>query len=88
MTQDIVIRARIDQATKLEATAILASVGMTLSEAFRLMTRRIVADKGLPFEPFRPNAETIEAMMAARRGEFDGTYNTVEELMADLNAPD
>jgi putative addiction module CopG family antidote len=38
--------------------------------------------------PFRPNAETVEAMMAARRGEFVGEAGSVEELMADLHADD
>ena len=49
-----VVRARIDQATKDEATMILDTIGLTVSDAFRLMMRRIVVEKRLPFEPPAP----------------------------------
>jgi hypothetical protein len=39
-------------------------------------------------EPLIPNAETIEAIEAAERGELSGPFNTFEELLADLNADD
>lgn len=86
MTENAVIRARIDEATKTEATAVLAAMGLTLSEAFRLMVRRIAAEKALPFEPLVPNAETIEAMKAARRGELITAGKSSKELLASLNA--
>src|SRR5271156_3837851 len=65
-----VVRARIDERLKEEAAAVLATIGLTVSDAFRLMMVRIANDKALPFEPLTPNAETIEAMKAARRGEL------------------
>jgi DNA-damage-inducible protein J len=82
-----VVRARIDEKVKEDATAVLASIGLTVSDAFRLMMVRIATEKRLPFEPLVPNAETIEAMRAARRGEVI-TVGSVEDLMADLNADD
>ena len=63
------VRARIDEQVKEEAAAVLASIGLTVSDAFRLMMMRIAKDKALPFEPLIPNVETIEAMLEARRGE-------------------
>ena len=39
-------------------------------------------------KPLIPNAETIEAMEAARRGEFTGSFATVDELMAHLHEDD
>ena len=66
---DTVVRARIDEETKDEAAAVLAAIGLTVSDAFRLMMVRIAKERALPFEPLVPNAETIEAMKAARRGE-------------------
>ena len=69
-TQNSVVRARIDGRTKVEAEAVLASIGLTVSDAFRMMMIRIAREKALPFEPLIPNDETIEAMKAARRGEF------------------
>ena len=82
-----VVRARIDQKTKDEAVAVLGAIGLTPSDAFRLMMVRIAAEKRLPFEPLVPNAETIEAMKAARRGDLVPA-ESVDDLMADLNADD
>ncbi len=80
-----VVRARIDEKTKAEAAAVLGMIGLTVSDAFRLMMVRIAAEKRLPFEPLVPNAETVAAMEAARRGELV-TVGDVEGLMTDLNA--
>ena len=80
-----VVRARIDERIKKEATTVLASIGLTVSDAFRLMMVRIAADKRLPFEPLVPNAETIDAMKAARRGNLV-TVGSADKLIADLNA--
>ena len=65
-----VVRARIDQKIKDEAVAVPGTIGLTASDAFRLMMVRIAAEKRLPFDPLVPNAETIEAMKAARRGDL------------------
>lgn len=59
-TQNSVVRARIDGKTKVEAEAVLASIGLTVSDAFRMMMMRIAKEKALPFEPLIPNDETIE----------------------------
>ena len=69
MTENSVVRARIDERIKNEAAAVLSAMGLTVSDAFRLLMVRIAKEKALPFEPLVPNAETIEAMKAARRGE-------------------
>ena len=55
-----IVRAQIDKRVKEEAADVLATIGLTVSDAFRLMMVRIAADKALPFEPLTPNAETIE----------------------------
>jgi DNA-damage-inducible protein J len=49
MTDNSVVRARIDQRTKQEAAAVLEAMGLTLSDAFRLLVKRIAAEKALPF---------------------------------------
>jgi DNA-damage-inducible protein J len=82
-----VVRARIDDKVKAEAAIVLASIGLTVSDAFRLMMMRIAKDKALPFEPLVPNAETIEAMKAARRGEVV-TVGSPDNLLTSLNADD
>src|SRR5215471_17280244 len=82
-----VVRACIDKTIKDEAAAVLAAMGLTVSDAFRLLLVRIAREKALPFEPLVPNAETIEAMKAARRGELV-TVGSVDQLFADLHADD
>jgi DNA-damage-inducible protein J len=85
MTHNTVVRARIDTHIKEEAAAVLSAMGLTVSDAFRLMMVRIAREKALPFEPLVPNAETVEAMRAARRGELV-TVGKPENLLASLNA--
>jgi DNA-damage-inducible protein J len=87
MAANAVVRARIDVRVKEEAAAICAAAGLTLSDAFRMLLMRTVAERALPFDPLAPNAETVEAMKAARRGEVV-EVGSVEELMADLHADD
>ena len=87
MAINSVVRARIDGQIKLEAEAVLASIGLTVSDAFRMMMIRIAKEKALPFEPLIPNDETIEAMRAAQRGEFAWS-GSADKLLAGLNADD
>ena len=87
MAANSVVRARIDERIKEEAEAVLASIGLTVSDAFRMMMIRIAREKSLPFEPLVPNDETIEAMKAARRGELV-TAGTPDRLLEKLNAGD
>ncbi|HEY5289248.1 MAG TPA: type II toxin-antitoxin system RelB/DinJ family antitoxin [Caulobacteraceae bacterium] len=85
MTENAVVRARINEHIKDEASAVLRAMGLTASDAFRLMMTRIAVEKVLPFEPLAPNEETIDAMRAARRGELV-TAGRPDQLLASLNA--
>ena len=78
-----VVRARIDEQEKAEATAVLAEIGLTVSDAFRLMMMRIAKDKAMPFQPLIPNAVTIEAMREDRTGL--PRYASVDALFKALN---
>jgi DNA-damage-inducible protein J len=84
MTENTVVRARIDQRIKNEAAAVLSAMGLTVSDAFRLMMVRIAKEKALPFEPLVPNDETIAAMKAARRDELIRA-GSPKQLLASLN---
>lgn len=86
-TPNAVVRARIDGRIKSEAELVLASIGLTTSDAFRMMMTRIAKEKALPFEPLVPSKETIEAMKAARRGDLE-TAGPVQNLLKQLNAGD
>jgi DNA-damage-inducible protein J len=85
MPNNSVVRARIDDRTKREAAAALKKIGLTVSDAFRLLLVRVAAEKALPFEPLNPNAETVAAMKAARRGELVKAGKP-DKLLRSLNA--
>jgi DNA-damage-inducible protein J len=87
MAENAVVRARIDARIKEEASVVLEAMGLTVSDAFRILLTRVAREKALPFEPLVPNEETIAAIEAARRGEGE-TFDSVEALMADLHAED
>ena len=87
MTENAVVRARINEHIKEEASTVLATMGLTVSDAFRLMLTRIAKDKVLPFEPLIPNRETIAAMKAARKSELV-TVNNIDDLLGSLNEAD
>lgn len=87
MTANAVVRARIDEHIKEEASVVLASMGLTVSDAFRLLLTRVAKEKALPFEPLIPNQKTIDAMKEARRGKLR-SFESIESLMDDLNAED
>lgn len=87
MTTNAVVRARIDEHIKEEASIVLAAIGLTVSDAFRILLTRIAKDKALPFEPLIPNKETIAAIRAARRGQMT-TVKNIDDLLGSLDADD
>ena len=86
-TAETSVRARIRGDIKEEASIVLEAMGLSLSDAIRIMMTRIATEKELPFEPLIPNRETLAAMRDARRGKVR-SFATVKALMDDLNAPD
>lgn len=86
MSANAVVRARINEEIKIEATAVLAAMGLSVSDAFRLLLTKVAQEKAFPFDPLIPNQETIEAMKASRRGDVEKT--SLAELRALLDADD
>jgi len=87
MGENAVVRARINERIKQEASAVLEAMGLTVSDAFRLLMVRVARDKALPFEPLVPNDKTIAAIKAARRGELI-KVDRADSLIKKLNADD
>ena len=81
------IQTRIDPLIKQEAATVLAAMGLTVSDAVRLLLTRVAHDKVLPFEPLVPNARTIAAIKEARRDKLP-RFDSIESLMEDLHADD
>jgi DNA-damage-inducible protein J len=87
MATNSLVQARIDPEVKKEASLVLASMGLSVSDAVRLLLVRVAAEKALPFEPLIPNETTLAAMREARAGRLESAKN-VDELMDALNADD
>ncbi len=87
MPANKLVQARIDGAVKEEAAAVLAAMGLTVSDAVRLLLTRVAHDKALPFTPLTPNETTIVAMREARAGGLE-RFDSVDELLDDLHAPE
>jgi DNA-damage-inducible protein J len=62
-------------------------MGLTVSDAVRLLLTRVAREHALPFDPLVPNAVTIAAMKEAREGKL-ASFDSVEALMADLHSDD
>ena len=87
MVNDSTVRARINSKIKEEATSVLAAIGLTPSEAFRLLMTRVAQERSLPFDLLMPNKETVAAIKAARSGQVK-SFGDLQELMGDLHADD
>jgi DNA-damage-inducible protein J len=62
------VHVRLDEKTKQRAAKTLAGMGISVSDAVRMLLVRVAAEKALPFEVKIPNATTVKAMRAADRG--------------------
>ena len=86
-TSDTYVRARIDADTKERATEALEAMGLSISDAIRLLMLRVADERRLPFEIKVPNATTRKAIAELEAGKGK-RFNSVEALMADLHADD
>jgi len=77
------VHIRIDEKVKADAAKALASMGMSVSDAVRMMLVRVAAEKALPFEVRVPNASTVKAMQAAEQG-MGKRFKTADALFKDL----
>ena len=83
MAADSIVRARMDTKIKNEATAALDTMGLSVSDAIRLLFVRVAKEKRLPFELTQPNAITQAAMRESRKM-GSARFNTAKELMNEL----
>jgi len=81
------VHVRVDEQVKAQAAETLATMGLSVSDAVRMMLVRVADDKAMPFDIRVPNAETIAAMRELDEG-CGKSFNSIQALMADLNADD
>ncbi|MDE2999501.1 MAG: type II toxin-antitoxin system RelB/DinJ family antitoxin [Gemmatimonadota bacterium] len=83
MGNDSVVRARIDSDTKARATEALEAMGLSVSDAIRLLLLRIAEEKRLPFTVKVPNSTTVKAMKELEEGKGK-RFSSADELFRDL----
>jgi len=81
------VHVRMEKRIKAQAAKTLASMGLSVSDAVRVLLTRVAKEKALPFEVKVPNAATAAAMREARKGGLP-SFTNASELMADLNEED
>ena len=86
-TADTYVRARIDTETEERAAAALEEMGLSISDAIRLLMLRVANERRLPFEVRVPNAATRKAMAELEAGKGK-RFRSVEALMSDLHEDD
>ena len=86
-TADTYVRARIDAETKERAAEALEAMGLSISDAIRLLMRRVADERRLPFEVKVPNTTTREAIGKLEAGKGKRLAG-VDALLADLKADD
>ena len=91
MSRNSVVRATVDKDVKEQAMSIRAIMGLTMSDAVRILFARIVTERQLPFVPLEPNSETLAAMQELENDDLK-SFDTVEELFrrfefVDLSVP-
>ena len=87
MASTTFVRARVDETVKDEAAAVLAQMGLTVSDVVRMTLTRVAKDGALPFELKVPNARTRAAMTEARliAKSGKGRFASAEELFNALD---
>lgn len=68
MPADSIVRSRIDAETKQRAAAALEAMGLTISDAIRLLLLRVADEQRLPFDVKAPNAASRKAMQELVEG--------------------
>jgi len=86
-TADTHVRARIDSTTKERAADALAAMGLSISDAIRLLMLRIADERRLPFQVKAPNATSRKAIAELEAGKGK-RFTSTDALMADLTADD
>ena len=78
------VRARIDETLKNEAAAVLAGMGLTVSDVVRIALTKIAKEKALPFDMRTPNKLTAETLQKSEQGVDVHHAKDAKELFAQL----
>jgi DNA-damage-inducible protein J len=83
MAKTAMTHARLTPEIKNKAEAILKELGISISAAYEMFYRQIIAHQGIPFDLRLPNNDTIRAMIDAREGKGE-KYHSVKSMFEDM----
>ena len=86
-TADTYVRARIDTHTKERAAEALEAMGLSISDAIRLLMLRVADERRLPFDVKVPSVTTRKAIAELEAGKGK-RFASIDDLMSDLHAQD
>ena len=75
-----VVHARIEPQTKRQAEGVLQNLGITPTEAIRILYRQICLRGGLPFPIEIPNQRTSSTLEKSRYGEDVEKFDSLDEM--------
>jgi DNA-damage-inducible protein J len=84
MSHDAIIKVRTTAEDRDAAAKALAEMGLTISDAVRMVLRRIAVEGALPFEVRVPNPKTAAALEASRAGRVT-QYDSTDALWNDAD---
>lgn len=82
MAENALVTTRVNEAIKQEAAQVLATMGLTVSDAVRLMLTKIAREHRFPFELRESNEASIAAQKAACTEQ--GEPVTIDQLQDSL----
>jgi DNA-damage-inducible protein J len=83
MTINSVVRARVSEDLKQQATVVLAEMGLTVSDAVRILLTKVAKERAFPFD-LTPNALTADTLRKSKRGEDVHYAKDADGLFEDL----
>ena len=87
MSQTQVVQARVNREIKAQAADALAAMGLSVSDAIRILLTKVAREKSMPAELFTPNNVTAAAILESEKNDLP-CFNSVNELFKELNSDD
>ena len=84
MAANAFVRARIDETLKNEAAAVLAAMGLTVSDLVRITLTKVAKEKTLPFDMRTSNELTINTIEESEKGVNIHTAKNEKDLFNQL----
>ena len=87
MSLNATVRARVDESLKFDAENVLKEIGLNTSQAINIFLKKVVAERGIPFDLKVPSKQLQKAMDEAKNGQ-GVYYDNIDDMTKDLKSDD